>query len=591
MNWSLLFQDGYTQFPLPPCSIQIVPTNWNWNDFSYNYNALVTITPPDNRKRLSLPAYVTPLVGDSTNRLRDWILKNQNIYNKFVPSPKAVTWEGTLAFATLFTSDQSYSDIAKWVNSTEEKISILRSINDIVLLNRSEYRSDVEELLIRPSFMYGVLRSPSAYRSLRRGYRSLQGLSINTLEETRSNFVFKTELHGFNGSVHELKVEFKDSELFEDRIHALIGINGAGKTRLLRELVLTLGQRFTANTDEAPVFSELSEAISQNYYQGLNYNRLLVFSTAGEDRFPNRSSNDGQYEYQYFNLSYVGDARSDLHEGNPLTRLMVDVLRDGTKFSEGPSGASLTRFGLLKRTLKEHVDLELLFLPIPSGVPGVETDGWVYKDSQGHSYVRAFDVLRMNEQRQLLYTSLVQTNTPLKFFVPANEGNQVRPVYLSSGQSIFFRFALNLISSIDNGTLVIIDEPETHLHPNLICEFVTLLYTVLNPTKSIALIATHSAYVVREVPTHCAHIFSLDQESKFVDIGHVRMKTLGANVDSISQAVFGDATARKYHEKLAAEIAEKKLDQTELLARYGAILSPELLIVVREMLASREEGN
>lgn len=46
---------------------------------------------------------------------------------------------------------------------------------------------------------------------------------------------------------------------------------------------------------------------------------------------------------------------------------------------------------------------------------------------------------------------------------------------LSSGQLSFIRLAAQLCTFIENGSLVLMDEPETHLHPNLITGLVGML--------------------------------------------------------------------------------------------------------------------
>ena len=521
---------------------------------------------------------MVPLHVNSQQSLLRWIKNNSNLLRHNGAGNTVTAHHGRLLFATLIGHEQGYSQLAKWTRNYAELNSILLALNDVVWLSDSTSSSDIAYLLLQPSFSLGVLRSPAAYRAMRRGMRALQGRQIKELPETRKNFTFRAQLHGFEGGMHDLSVRFHDLGLLEDRIHCLIGVNGTGKTRLLREFVLSLGSIFgkTEHAYNRNPFEELSEAISECEYDGPLYNRLLVFSTTPENRFPSSAASNSSFEYQYFNLTSIGTALSSRYDLNPLTRLMIDLIRDQTLFP----GVSLTRFALLKRTLRDHIDLDMLYLPV---LPEVAQDSSTYQDEQGKYYVRALDIRRMNEQRHLLFTSAVDMARPMGFYVQTNEGNRIRRLHLSSGQYIFFHFALRLISSIDNGTQVIIDEPETHLHPNLICEFVTLLYTVLEATKSIALIATHSVYIVREVPTHCAHVFSFEQESNQVNIGHVRMKTLGASIDSVSQAVFGDSTARKYHEKFAQDVSKRDMLPEQLLAEYGSVLSPELLIEIRAM--------
>ena len=575
MTWSLSFT-GNASSVVPPGSIRILPTNSGWNDFSYNFKSLISINPSDDREQISFSAYVVPLHGIKTNNLLQWINQNPNHLMHSGAGNTATAPDGKLLFATLIASEQGYSQLAKWVCNDAELNSILLTLNDVLWLRDSSFSSDISSLFIQNSFSLGVLRSPAAYRAMRRGMRSLQGRKIKDLPETRKSFTFRAQLHGFNEGIHDLSVAFRDLGLFEDRIHCLIGVNGTGKTRLLRELVLLLGN-LSGKADQAfSPFRESSEAISECAYDGPLYNRLLVFSTTPEDRFPSRAADEGSFEYQYFNLVDVGTALTRKIEQNPMTNLMVDLIRDQTQFV----GVLITRLDLLRRTLRDHIDLDKLYLPV---LPEVSQDSFTYQDELGNNYVRALDTLLMNEQRHLLFTSAVDIARPVGFYTETGEGNGIRLLHPSSGQYIFFRFALRLISSIDHGTLVIIDEPETHLHPNLICEFVTLLYTVLEATKSVALIATHSAYIVREVPTHCVHVFTSDSESNQVNIGQVRMRTLGASIDSISQAVFGDSTARKYHEKFAKDLSQSGLSSEQLLAEYGTVLSPELLIEIRAM--------
>ncbi|MEX0139600.1 ATP-binding protein [Massilia sp. LMS1-1-1.1] len=575
MSWSLFFTND-EQADIPPGGIRIRPTNSDWNNFSFNFNAVISIIPPDNRKPISFTGYVVPLHGILKERnLRNWIKENPGLRRHDDAGNTETALHGILLFATLIGHEQDYSQLAKWVLNRTELNSILSALNDILFLSDSAFSSDIANLLKRNSFSLGVLRMPAAYRSMRRGTRAVLGHQIKALPEVRKSFTFRAQLHGFDEGVHDLSVGFQDLGLFEDRIHCLIGVNGTGKTRLLREFVLSLGKLSGKMDKSFTSFHEYSEAIFECEYYGPLYNRLLVISTAPQNRFPLSAIDMGSFEYQYFNL--VND-RSDSGGQNLLTTLMVDLIRDPTEFV----GASLTRFALLKRTLRDHIDLNMLYLPV---LPDVAHDIGTYQNENGEYYARALDITLMNEQRHLLYMSAVDTARRIGFYKQTGEDNRIIMLHPSSGQSIFFYFALRLISSIDQGTLVIIDEPETHLHPNLICELVTLLYDVLEATKSIALVATHSAYIVREVPTHCVHVFSFEDESKRINIGQVRMRTLGASIDSLSQAVFGDATAKKYHEKFAMDMSKSGMSQEQLLAEYGSVLSPELLIEIRAMRA------
>jgi len=139
---------------------------------------------------------------------------------------------------------------------------------------------------------------------------------------------------------------------------------------------------------------------------------------------------------------------------------------------------------------------------------------------------------------------------------------------LSSGQLTFFRFALLCCLYIENGSFVLLDEPETHMHPNMIATFIGLLDQFLKLTVSQALIATHSAYIVREVPTEQVLVLSVEEDE--VQTNRPRLPTFGATVDSISQFVFNEDTETRLTEKLYNRL------KGENFADYEYELSNEL---------------
>ncbi len=82
------------------------------------------------------------------------------------------------------------------------------------------------------------------------------------------------------------------------------------------------------------------------------------------------------------------------------------------------------------------------------------------------------------------------------------------------------------------------ERAETHLHPKYISNLIEVLYSLLKATKSIAIIATHSAYVVREVSRDNVKVMNV--EDGLLSFDTPRMQTFGASIDTISQFAFGD---------------------------------------------------
>jgi energy-coupling factor transporter ATP-binding protein EcfA2 len=106
------------------------------------------------------------------------------------------------------------------------------------------------------------------------------------------------------------------------------------------------------------------------------------------------------------------------------------------------------------------------------------------------------------------------------------------------------------------------DEPETHLHPNLISDFVNLLDFILENTGSQAILATHSAYFVREIPKEQVHVFQMHSENT-ISIENPRLNTFGATVDSISQFVFLEDSEVELTEKIISKIGNRIFEDIE----------------------------
>lgn len=115
---------------------------------------------------------------------------------------------------------------------------------------------------------------------------------------------------------------------------------------------------------------------------------------------------------------------------------------------------------------------------------------------------------------------------------------------MSSGQKIFSSLVLNLLSVIKNNSLVLVDEPETALHPNLEIDFMKLLKNILVEFDSFAIIATHSAIITREVPPNFVKVIKLDKEDKPV-ISIPVINTFGADIGTIVNYVFDDIFIRE----------------------------------------------
>ena len=91
------------------------------------------------------------------------------------------------------------------------------------------------------------------------------------------------------------------------------------------------------------------------------------------------------------------------------------------------------------------------------------------------------------------------------YILDKNELRRVVPI-LSSGQLHLLSLITHVYANIHFSTLMVIDEPEVHLHPHTIVAFMMVLASILQRFKSFAIIATHSPLIVREVISANVHV-------------------------------------------------------------------------------------
>ncbi len=108
---------------------------------------------------------------------------------------------------------------------------------------------------------------------------------------------------------------------------------------------------------------------------------------------------------------------------------------------------------------------------------------------------------------------------------------------LSAGQRLVAAIFTNIIGFVEEGSLLLIDEPETHLHPGLLSSVAAALEDVLGEYDSYAIIATHSPFLLQQVPSPFVRVFRriddvpticpLDIESFGEDLGELDRRVLG----------------------------------------------------------------
>ena len=144
---------------------------------------------------------------------------------------------------------------------------------------------------------------------------------------------------------------------------------------------------------------------------------------------------------------------------------------------------------------------------------------------------------------------------------------------LSSGHKIVLLAITRLIECVEEKTLVMIDEPEGHLHPPLLSAFVRSLSDLMSDRNGVALIATHSPVVLQEVPMSC--VWQLVRYGSVLKAQQPEQETFGENVGILTSRIFQHEVTESGFHQIIRKIAHEKKDYASALKTLGGSLGSE----------------
>ena len=107
---------------------------------------------------------------------------------------------------------------------------------------------------------------------------------------------------------------------------------------------------------------------------------------------------------------------------------------------------------------------------------------------------------------------------------------------LSSGQAILVHCLTAVLAWIEEDSLILFDEPETHLHPNAVAALFWILNFILRNHKSYALIATHSPIVIQQIPSKRVIVF--ERSAGASTARKIEVESFGESVSELTRHVF-----------------------------------------------------
>ncbi|WP_222933269.1 AAA family ATPase [Pseudomonas prosekii] len=333
-------------------------------------------------------------------------------------------------------------------------------------------------------------------------------------------------------------------------MHILIGRNGVGKTTILNSMIEALVSPSQENFINGHFFKvhpwHTDSLIQQDEFAG-----VVSVSFSAFDPFeppPNQSDASAGMRYRYIGLKKkIG--------GNELwswgLKTKDDLCTD------------------LANSLSSCLALQAKRFRWVNAIKKLESD-YNFEEMNLLQLIDAYEADWSDSKDQFLTSSS-------KFFDR-----------MSSGHAIVLLTITQLIETVEERTLVLIDEPESHLHPPLLSAFTRALSDLLTNRNAVAIIATHSPVVLQEVPKSCVSVISRTRLVATVD--SPESETFAENVGALTRQVFGlEVNKSGFHELLALAVSNG-MSFEEIEQQYSGQIGNEGQALLRSLTISRDRN-
>jgi energy-coupling factor transporter ATP-binding protein EcfA2 len=368
--------------------------------------------------------------------------------------------------------------------SLGESIAYYRRIGNLPTRLRSNYLNTLCDIVARPRLRKRItdnslweqsfMREASSRHALKRGGIYVGG----PVEEVEApTFRFEMSLDGAAGP-HVVDFNFLSHNGLPNRTILLIGRNGTGKTRMLSSLAATImpPQVFTDETQKRMPRSKITPQ--------LDISRVIAISYNAFDEFPLPK------------------------EPARAPRLLGVAYR---------SRASYKYCGL--RT----------------------PEGTINADEIGRMLSEALEPVVQSERTDVLQRVLSTLLDPARAEALTSEDDDTRDAAvsaLSAGQRLVAAIFSNIVGFIEEGSLLLVDEPETNLHPGLLTSVIAALNETLREFDSYAVVATHSPILLQQIPSRYVRVFTRDN-TDMPEIKGLTFESFGEDLGELSRRVLG----------------------------------------------------
>lgn len=461
----------------------------------------------------------------------------------------------TTAVSTHSTLKTEFDSLDEKYFSLGQDVKFYKNINSLQGEVREQILIAMRDMVFQPEiidevkgekvFSISLLRDNSLSVIKGQFYRALIGLA----ELTDYNFDFYRPASEKQGGI-DLSFKVMVESIPSTNIHAIIGRNGVGKTTILNGMIDAVTKRQNFCQFLTKQFDR-RVGIDSDYFSGL----VSVSFSAFDPFNPPVDQSDPAKGTCYFYIGLKDANNPDKHR--TISELRVECAK------------SLA--GCFRNEAKTRRWLK-----------SIEKLG-----SDENFAAMNLSVLHLTYQEALNRLGNVQSDSDAFIHYYAGEIEKYLS-RMSSGHAIVLLTVTRLVDTVQEKTLVLLDEPESHLHPPLLSAFIRALSDLLHDQNGVAIIATHSPVVLQEIPRSC--VWKVYRVGIQTSSARPAIETFAENVGRLTSEVFSLEVERSgFHALLEASV-NQGLSLNDILRDYGNQIGLEGRAILVALVAARDAG-
>ena len=392
-------------------------------------------------------------------------------------------------------------------------LSILKALNDVAFF--PQISESFENL---PDFKNSLIRFDDQEQLMRQARYIIDSYDLNNLYSFE--YIYKPN---YSNVIEPLNISFNfnDKPILPNRIYALIGENGVGKTQLVSKLPIDLANQVSDSFwPKVPLFSKVI---------------AVSYSVFDDFEIPESSS---KINYLYCGLRGKKNGEKYNLTKSELKKRFFDSIEKVQKSNRFDQWCEIVGNFFSKSTIEQ------------------------WKTWDENIFSHKLDIRQISSSLD-------------KF---------------SSGQSIFVFILTEILANIRYDSLIIFDEPETHLHPNAISQLVNSIHSLVRKFQSYCIIATHSPIIVQGILSK--NVYVIRNENDVLSAKHPSIETFGENLTKITDDIFGARDTTSHFKKELQILINQGYNYNyivSLLKSNNVPLSLNLTVLLNSMIPSQHD--